>query len=147
MRPPELKMDSADLRSGIPQACWPMGIRFYARLHGGNDAAIALHMAIGHAWSIESPTRISVAIEKNEATRRMGAARKNLDSCASGGHRSFCCGLCVSSGLQGRNARSFLSVGRVMKKTGRGFRHDNFHDGFAVTGAGHTAGFLICVTT
>ena len=45
-------------------------------LNSGKDVAITLDITIGHARSIEGPSRISVTIEQDKTTGSMGATPK-----------------------------------------------------------------------
>ena len=72
--------------------------------------------------------------------------RKNIHRRACRGHGRFCCGLRGSGRLRGQRRRGFISICRMTKKIGGGLGHHNFHDGFAITGAGNPASFPIGVT-
>src|ERR1700676_992137 len=87
-------------------------IKLPQRLHRGDDPAIVLDIAVGHARSIKSPSRISVTIEKDKAAGRMRAACKDVYCRVSGGHRGFCCEL----GLRGQNRRGHVFIAKVAKK-------------------------------
>src|ERR1700722_6901683 len=52
-----------------------------------------------------------------------------------------------SGRLRGQHRSGFVYVRRMAEKIGGGLGHNNFHDGFAITGAGNTASFQIRVTT
>ena len=100
------------------------------------DAEFAgfFHVAVGHARSIERGGGAALAVEQNQATGGMHAMREFANAG-------------VGDGLRERQRPGLLTMRKqdalVMQKIGGHFGHDNFHDAFAVAGAGNSAGFRV----
>ncbi len=129
---------------------------------GGDERAVGGDVAVGHAGSVEGEAGIAVAVEEGEAAGGVSAMSKEVHGFASGEH-----GMEIfAAGLGSRRMRSAFPGGNVDDRAGRslrhraivlrhrgrtqkfngGFGHDDFHDGFAVTGAGDAASGRIGVT-
>src|ERR1700682_5287577 len=97
------------------------------KLDDGESRAVTFNVPVGHAWGVESPAGISLAIEKYQAAGRMRPLSQNFYSL-----------LCR---LHGRG------VCNVAKKIRCGFGHEDFHDGLAIAGAGHGASLGVGITS
>src|SRR5438309_666730 len=78
-----------------------------------------------------------MAVEQDEAAGGVGALRKKMDG--------FAGGEIGSGGTAGNVGRRVDTRCRTAKKIDGGLSEDDFHDGFAVAGAGNAAGFGVRV--
>ena len=105
------------------------------------ERAGLFHVTVSHACGIERSRRMTFAVEKNQAAGRVHAMREFAD--ASVGHS-------LREPAAPRGIR-ILAMRRerllALQKIRRHFRHHDFHDAFAVAGAGNAARFGIGVTT
>src|SRR5947209_6341322 len=84
-------------------------------------------------WRVKGEARIAVAIEQNQAAGSTSARAQQIYSRLSGLHGCF--------GVNRIGGRMSAA-----QKVDRGFCHYNFHDGFAIAGAGNAAKLRIGVT-
>src|SRR5271156_7184871 len=100
------------------------------------DAEFAgfFHVTVGHARSIERGSGAPLAVEENQPARGMRAMRELADAG-------------VRDGLRQRERAGLPAMWKqhaLIEQQIRGhFGHHNFHDAFAVAGAGNAAGFGI----
>src|SRR5580692_309204 len=94
-------------------------------LDGGLEGAVWSHEAVGHARSAKGEAGGAVLVEEDKATGAFAAIGEKLDGGFCGARGSGACGT---------------------QKVGGSFGHDDFHDGFTVSGGRDSAGFEIGVT-
>src|SRR6266478_3774325 len=108
------------------------------KLDGGDEVAVEGDVAVRHARCIEGETGIALAVEKDEAASGVRAFGEKVNGFAGGdiGCRSIAGGgrRCIDAGR------------RLAKKIDGGFGHNDFHDSFAVAGAGDAASFGVGIT-
>jgi hypothetical protein len=101
------------------------------------ETAVGLDVSVCHARRIEGCAREAVAVEQNQTAGGVRTMSEFADA-----------GICY--GLRDGKRSAFFAVRRenslVMQKIGGHFGHHDFHDSFAVTGAGDTACFGVSVT-
>src|SRR5258707_192158 len=104
----------------------------------GIESAVGGDIAVGHARRVEGEAGIAVAVEEDEASGGVGSFAKKMNGFAGGeiGGRE----------IAGRGRGSVNTNLRAAKKIDSGFGQYDFHDGFAVAGAGDASGFRIRVT-
>ena len=102
------------------------------------QGAVRTNIAVGHARSVEGGGRAALAVEKNEAAGGVGAVGQFAD--ARIGHRLANCRWASRLSMWGQGAR-------IAQQIHSHFGHHDFHDAFAVAGAGNTARFGIRVTS
>src|SRR5207253_545268 len=109
-----------------------------ASLDGGEEGTVGGDVAMGHARRVEGEAGIAVAVEEDEAAGGASALGEKMDGLAGGeiGGR----------GVAGRGGRWVNTNGALAKKIDGGFGQDDFHNGFAVAGAGDAAGFGVGIT-
>ena len=108
-------------------------------LNGDNEGAAGGDVAVSHAGSVEGEGGIAVAVEKNEATGGVSAFGEVMDRIARGE---------IGAGnITGRPGGRVNTSRRAAKKIDGGFGHNDFHDGFAVAGAGNAPGLRVGITT
>src|SRR5712664_2791265 len=115
---------------------WLLLSRFPMRTGLDSDYEVAVqgHVAVGHARRVEGKTGIAVAVEKDEAAGGVRALAKKVNGFArreiGGGE------------VAGISCRNWIDASRAGAKKIHGrLGHHDFHDGFAVAGAGNAAGF------
>jgi len=104
----------------------PAGSRRYeARSDGGEEGAVEGDVAVGHAGSVEGEAGVAGLIEEDEAAGAVAALLEEFGGVESGAH----------------GERFFILGGQrgAAKEIHGGFGHDDFHDGFAMAGAGSGA--------
>src|SRR5216683_976627 len=108
------------------------------KLDGVDEVAVQGDVAVCHARCIEGETGIPLAVEQDEAAGGVRAFGEKVNGFAGGdiGCRSIAGGgrRCIDAGR------------RLAKKIDGGFGHNDFHDGFAVAGAGDAASFGVGIT-
>lgn len=110
-------------------------------LDGDEERAICGDVGVGHARRVEGETGIAGAIEKDETAGGVGALGEKMDGLAGGEH-----GGVRGAGVRSGGGRIAGGIGDAergaggAKEVGGGFGHDDFHDGFAIAGAGDAAG-------
>jgi hypothetical protein len=97
----------------------------HSKSDGGDEGAVGIGVAVGHARSVEGIAGRTVFVEEDEAASTFAATGEKLDA-----------------GLRG--ARRIRTRGA--KEIARGFGEDDFHDGFTVSGRRNRTGFAIRVT-
>jgi len=101
-----------------------------------SDAEFAgfFHVAVGHARSIERGGGAALTVEQNQAAGGVHAMRELANTG-------------VGDGLRERQRTGLLAMRKqdalVMQKISGHFGHYNFHDAFAMAGAGNAAGFRV----
>src|ERR1700674_1958603 len=107
-------------------------------LNGSDEIAVHGHVAVSHARRVERKTWVAVAIEQNEAAGGMSTNVEEVNGLARGkiGRRELARIGC-RSGVDASHAGTKKIHGRL--------GHHDFHDGFAVPGAGNAAGLGIGV--
>ena len=93
--------------------------------------------AVGHAGSVEGSGWMALAIEKNQAPGSVTAKRELAN--ASVGDR-------LGDGVRATRFTMGWESTRIAEKVDGHFRHNDFHDAFAVTGARDAAGSNVCIT-
>ena len=108
-----------------------------AALDRDNEISVEGDVAVGHARSVEREAGITFAIEEDEAAGAVSASREQMDRFAS----SEVCGRFAAR----RGRGGVFTDCRPAQKIDGGLGHHDFHDGFAIAGAGDAAGFGIGV--
>jgi hypothetical protein len=106
------------------------------RLGGDAEFAGFFHVAVGHARSIERRSGAALTIEEDQSAGGVHAMRELA-------HAG------VRDGLRERKRAGLLAMREqnalIVQKIGGHFGHHNFHNAFAVAGAGDSAGFRVGV--
>src|SRR3984885_3466051 len=107
-------------------------------LWGDVETAVGLDVAVGHARRIKCCAREAVAVEQDQTAGGVRTMSEFADAR-------------ICYGLRDGKRSAFFAMRRenslVMQKIGSHFGHHNFHDSFAVAGAGYAARFGVSVTT
>jgi len=106
-------------------------------LDGGEEGAVGGDKAVGHAGGVKGKAGIAIAVEEDESAGGVGALGKKMDG--------FARGEIGSGGTAGNIGRRVHASCRTAKEIDGGLSEDDFHDGFAVAGAGNAAGFGVRV--
>src|SRR5713226_2441526 len=108
-----------------------------AGLNSGDEVAVGCDVSVGHARGVEGETGIAAAVEEDEAAGGSGAFGEEMDGFAGGE---------IGGGESARNVGGRVHAGcGPAEKIDGGFGQDDFHDGFAVAGAGDAADFGVSV--
>ena len=102
-------------------------------LFGCDEGTVRIYITIGHARRVERNCGPAGAIEEDEAAGAFAAISEELHRI---GRRALGCGEIIFTGAR-----------IAEEKIHGGFGHHNFHDGFAVAGAGNAACLRIGVAT
>src|SRR4029077_13128866 len=106
-------------------------------LHRRDEGTIARDVAVSHAGSVEGKTEVALAVEEDGAAGAVRSLGEQVDGFAGGE---------IGAGGSTRNIGGRVHAnGRTAKKIYGRFGQYNFHDGFAVAGAGNAAGFGVRV--
>src|SRR5215471_20633705 len=102
------------------------GMRLAIGSDGSEKRSVRINETVGHAGSVEGKPGTAVFVEEDKAAGALRSIGQQLDGSLRGARG---CGVCRS------------------QEIARGLGHDHFHDGFAVPGSGHGAGFPIGIAT
>src|SRR5579863_1079012 len=108
-------------------------------LDSGDKGTVGSDVAVGHAWSVKGVAEVAIAVEEDEATGRVCAAGEKMDGFAG----SQPDGVFVA----GHSGRRVETDRRTTEQIGGGLGHNDFHNGFAVAGAGDAARSSVGVAT
>lgn len=104
-------------------------------LNGGDEVSIEGNVAGGHSGSVKRKTGVAMTIEQNQAARAVRAFRKQMNGLSGSELRR--------SGIATRAPRRVHANCRLAQKIDCGFRHHDFHNGFAIAGAGDSTCFRV----
>ncbi len=108
-----------------------------AELDGGEEGAVGGDEAVGHARGVEREGGIAGTVKEDEAAGGASAFGKEMNG--------FAGGEIGSGSVTGGGRQRVHASGGAAKKIDGGFGQDDFHDGFAVAGAGDAARFGVRV--
>ena len=130
------------------------GRSWEGELDGGDERAVGGDVTVCHAGRVEGEAGVAFAVEKDETAGGAGAVGEEVNGFTRGHHcvKIFATGRTLrilgiafgneADGYAGRLFRKrtiVLRRGYGAQKVHGGFGHDDFHDGFAVAGAGDAA--------
>src|SRR6266404_3183402 len=107
-------------------------------LNGGDEVAVHGHVAVSHARRVERKAWVAVAIEQDEAAGSVRALAKKVNGFA---RREIGGREIARIGCRNWIDASHPGTKKIHSRLG----HHDFHDGFAVAGAGNAAGFGVSV--
>ena len=110
-------------------------------LWGDAEGALCLDEAVGHARCVKGSGWAAIAVKKDQAASGVGAMGEFADAGVGNELRV----ILRRRGVPQFRARCAARAGRRAQQVGGHFRHHDFHDAFAVAGAGDAAGLCVGV--